>query len=77
MQLADAVTTRMFMRRAGDFERDPLAAPFIHSDIAAAIGAVGLNLIERHIFRHSATEMCGAGIMETVAVANNVRLLAK
>ncbi len=72
-QLADAVSTRALLRQPGAFERDPLARPFVRSDVTAIGAAVVANFIARAIFRHRpATMRVFAGIV-AVAVGNNVR----
>ena len=78
MQLADAVTTRAFLTNgSGAFERDPIAKPFVQSNLTAIGSALIINVGARLLFRHSAPALCGLGVMETAAVVNNIRVLTR
>ena len=74
VQLTDAATTRGILARGG-YERNPLARPFVQSNIGAYTSAIVANVIARIVTRHSPSLMCVAASVEFLAVANNVRVL--
>jgi hypothetical protein len=76
-QVADALTTRMFMKQPGNFEIDPLARGIARSDIGEYGSAIALNLIARKVFRHAPAALCGMAVVETGFVVNNAVLLAR
>jgi hypothetical protein len=75
-QLADAITTRVLLRRPCTFERDPLARPAVRSDLGAVASAVVLNLAFRRFGAKRGFLRIVAGT-EALAVANNVRDIAR
>jgi hypothetical protein len=77
VQIADAVTTRSLIERPWCYERDPLAKPFVRSDVTIAATVVVTNLIARRIFRHAPAVLRVLAGVDAVAVANNVRILSR
>ena len=71
MQLADVATTRAILDRGG-YERDPLARPFVRTNVAAIASAVATNYLVR---RFAPRQACNVARLETMAVANNLGAL--
>ena len=76
VQLADAYTTRVILSKGG-YERDPWLRPLVSSNIGAYGSAVAINILARLLTRHSQSLMCVAAGVESLAVANNIRVLEK
>ncbi len=75
-QLADAYTTRTVILRGG-YERDPLAKPFVRSNAGAYGVALFANVVARIVTRRSPSLMCVAAGIESIAVANNIRVIGR
>ena len=76
-QIADAVTTRVMIQQSNTFERDPLARPFVHSNLAEAGAVVATSLLVRVLFRHAPTVMRLLTVVEAACVVNNVRVISR
>ena len=74
-QLADAMTTREIMERPGGYERDPLARPFVHSNLSEFGAAIVTNVAARALFHRAPRVMCGIGVAEVPFVVNNLEVL--
>jgi hypothetical protein len=77
VQIADAITTRSLLEYPGCYERDPLAKPFVHSDIAIGAMVVVTNVVARRLFRHAPGVLRILAGVDAVAVGNNVRVLSR
>lgn len=76
VQLADAITTRAILH-GGGYERNPLAKPFVQSTLGAYSTVAAVNVIARLVTHHSPSLTCAAAGVESLAVANNLRVLGR
>jgi len=71
-QIADTVTTRIVINHNGGFERDPIARPFVHSNLSAGLATVAVNELLRVLFRHSPKTLRFFSIVELGTVGVNI-----
>lgn len=75
-QLADAITTRILLQEPNTFERDPIAKPFVRTNLGALAGVIVTNAIVRLVFHHSPQVLQAAQRVEEGAVLNNLRVIS-
>jgi hypothetical protein len=76
VQLSDALTTRAILEKGG-YERDPLARPFVRTTAGAIASAVVINVAARYILHRHPSLMCYSALADSIAVANNIRVLGR
>lgn len=76
-QFADAITTRALLQRPQDYERNPLARPFVANNLKSLGGVLAANLVARILFRHAPIVTRLLTGVEAICVGNNVRVLEK